>query len=493
MRHAESFAVVVLVAALVASVAVASHRFTERTRIPAPALFLLAAAVASDVFPSLAPSSVTLTQDVVTVALVVLLFDGGMHIGWRRFRTAAGAIVWTGVAGTFVTAAGIAAAAHWLAGFGWQAALLLGAALSPTDPAVVFSVLGRKEITGRSGTLLEGESGANDPVGIALMAALLSAGHSAGAAAIGKGVAVFAEQMAIGAAVGVAGAWALSRLIRYVPLPSEGLYPLRTLAGSFVIFGVAAVAHGSGFLAVFTAGILLGDTRAPYKAEIERVHTSLAAIAEIVAFIALGLTIPLHTFAGEHALGAGLLLAVLLALVIRPLAMALVLPPIRLRTGERVFIALSGLKGAVPILLGSYALTSDVGHAQRIYDVVFVVVACSVVVQGAAVPALARWCRIPMHATELEPWAIGVRLQAQPEGLRRWRIAAGAAADGTTVDDLDLPEEVWVSLVIRDDQPLPVTGATRLQAGDQILALTDRNQPDAAAHLFTRPQHGTAP
>lgn len=487
MDHAQSFAVVVLIAALVGSVAVASHRLTERTRVPAPALFLVAAAIASDLFPSLTPRSVTATQDVVTVALVALLFDGGMNIGWRRFRTAAGAIVWTGVAGTFVTAAGITAAAHWLAGFGWQGALLLGAALSPTDPAVVFSVLGRKEISGRSGTLLEGESGANDPVGITLMAALLSAGSHTGAAAVGKGVAVFTEQMVIGAAVGVAGAWALGWLIRKVPLPSEGLYPLRTLAGAFVIFGVAAVAHGSGFLAVFTAGILLGDIRAPYKAEIERVHASLAAIAEIVAFIALGLTIPLHTFAHEHAWGAGVVLAVLLALVIRPAAMALLLPPIRLRNGERVFIALSGLKGAVPILLGSYALTSNVSHAQRIYDVVFVVVALSVIVQGAAVPALARWCRIPMHTTELEPWAVGVRLRSRPEGLSRWQIAPGSAADGSLVADLDLPDEVWISLAIRNDQPLPVTARTRLQAGDQILALTDTTRPDAAAHLFTRP------
>jgi len=485
MDHAESFAVVVLVAAVVGSVAVASHRLTERTRIPAPAFFLVAAAIASDVFPSLTPGSVTVTQDVVTVALVALLFDGGMNIGWQRFRTTAGAIVWTGVAGTFLTAAGVTVAAHWLAGFGWQGALLLGAALSPTDPAVVFSVLGRREISGRSGTLLEGESGANDPVGISLMAALLSAGSHTGGAAVGQGAAVFVEQMVIGVAVGAAGAWALGRLIRKVPLPSEGLYPLRTLAGAYAIFGVAAVAHGSGFLAVFTAGILLGDVRAPYKAEIERVHSSLAAIAEIVAFIALGLTIPLHTFAHEHAWGAGLLLAGLLALVIRPAAMALLLPLIRLRTGERVFIALAGLKGAVPILLGSYALTSRVGHAQRVYDVVFVVVALSVIVQGAAVPALARWCGIPMHSSELEPWAVGVRLRSRPEGMRRWRIVPGSPADGSLVIDLDLPDEVWISLAIRDDQPLAVTGRTRLQAGDQILALTDPDEPDCAAHLFT--------
>jgi cell volume regulation protein A len=445
-------------------------------------VFLFAAAVASDLLPALTPP-VTVVQDLVTVALVVLLFDGGMNIGWRRLRTAAGAIMWIGAAGTFATAAGVTVAAHYLAGFGWRAALLLGAALAPTDPAVVFSVLGRKEITGRSGLLLEGEAGANDPVGIALMAALLAAGgHHASGAAVRVAV-VFAEQMVIGAAVGVAGALALEWLMRTVPLPAQGLYPLRALAGAFTVYGLAAVAHGSGFLAVFVAGILLGNTRAPYKAEIESFHASLAGIAEIVAFIALGLTIPIHTFAPQHAWRSGLQLAVLLAFLIRPLLLGVLLVPVRLRPGERVFIALAGLKGAVPILLGSYALTAHEASGQRIYDTVAIVVAFSVLVQGSAVPALARWCRIPMHAAA-EPWAAAVRLRTEPTEMRRWRIEQGAAADGTLVADLDLPDSVWIVLALREDRPMPVSGTTRLRAGDQLLALTDPEEPDAAAELF---------
>jgi cell volume regulation protein A len=174
-------------------------------------------------------------------------------------------VVWVGVAGTFVTAAALATLAHALFDLDWRAALLVGTALAPTDPAVVFSVLGRREVAGRSGTILEGESGANDPVGIALMASLLAAGQSVGVDAAASIAGAFLLQLAVGAAVGVAGGALLVRFMRRLPLPGEGLYPLRVLAGALVIYGAATVAHGSGFLAVFIAGILAGDARAPYK------------------------------------------------------------------------------------------------------------------------------------------------------------------------------------------------------------------------------------
>ena len=258
-------------AAIIAAVLL--NRISERIRIPAPAIFLVAAAVASDVIPALGELSVTTVQRIVSVALAVILFDGGMHIGWQRFRAAAGPVVWVGVAGTFVTAAALATLAHVLFGLDWRAALLVGTALAPTDPAVVFSVLGRREVAGRSGTILEGEAGANDPVGIALLASLLAAGPALGLDAIGGIAGEFLLQLAVGAVVGVAGGGLLVRFMRRVPLPSEGLYPLRVLAGALVIYGVATVAHGSGFLAVFIAGILIGDARAPYKGEVERFHS----------------------------------------------------------------------------------------------------------------------------------------------------------------------------------------------------------------------------
>jgi len=491
MSDVEHFALVVLAVAAAVTAAVLSNQISERIRIPAPAIFLLAAALASDVVPALGQVSVTTVQRVVTVALAIILFDGGMHIGWQRFRAAAGPVVWVGVAGTFVTTAALAAVAHALFGLDWWTALLLGTALAPTDPAVVFSVLGRREVAGRSGTILEGESGANDPVGIALMASLLSAGPTAGLEAAGGIAGEFLLQLAVGAVVGVAGGTLLVAFMRRVPLPSEGLYPLRVLASALVIYGAATVAHGSGFLAVFVAGILAGDARAPYKGEIERFHSALASLAEIVAFIVLGLTVGLHTLPDGHAWVIGLTLAVLLTFVVRPLLVGLLLLPVRLAWGERLFVLWAGLKGAVPILLGTFLLTANVPDASRLYAIIVVVVAFSVIVQGGLVPAVAARLGVPMRPVEPEPWTLGVRFRHEPRGLRRHVVAAGSPADGCTIGDLALGEDVWISLVIRHGQLIPVQGSTTLRAGDEIIALTDPERAPDLAPVFTAAGPGT--
>jgi cell volume regulation protein A len=481
----QGFGLAVLVTALIGTVAVLSNRFSERARIPAPAIFLVCAAIASDLWPRLGAVSLSTIEKIVTVALAVILFDGGMHIGRRRFRSAAAATIWIGVAGTIVTGAAVALLAHYAFGIDWRLAMLLGTALAATDPAVVFSVLGRREIAGRTGTLLEGESGANDPVGIALLVAVLGA-TGGGASAIVDVTAEFLQQMVIGAAVGVAGGMLLLAFMRRVPLPSEGLYALRVLFGALAIYGLATVAHGSGFLAVFTAGIVLGDERAPYKREIERFHSSLASLAEIVAFTMLGLTISLRGLADGGAWWIGLVLAAALAFVIRPLFVGLMLWPVRLRRNERIFVLWTGLKGAVPILLGLFILQAGLPGARRAYEIIFVVVAFSVIVQGGLVPTLARRLRIPLRVVEPEPWSLGVRFQEEPEGLHRYQVRAGSAADGMSVDDLPCGEDVWISFVIRGGRLMPVRGDTRMRAEDEVLVLATGN-PDLDA-VFTRPR-----
>jgi cell volume regulation protein A len=273
---------------------------------------------------------------------------------------------------------------------------LIGAAVAPTDPAVMFSVLGNREVGGRTGTILEGESGANDPVGIALMLAAVSLAEtnpSSVAGAVGE----FFLQLGVGTIIGIAGAHLLMLVLRRIVLPNAALYPLRTLAFAGVIYGLATVAHGSGFLAVYIAGILIGDADIPAKRGIERFHTSLASLAEIVVFIALGLTINLAALGQNHRWLDGLVLAVVLALVARPLAVGPLLIPARLTNGERLFVMWSGLKGAVPILLASFAVLGEVEHANRIYGIVFVVVAFSVVLQGATIPYAAARLGIPMR------------------------------------------------------------------------------------------------
>jgi len=488
MTDVAPFALTVLLVATAGMLAVLSNRVSERISIPAPAIFLVCAAVASAVRPELGRLSHVTVERIVSVALAVILFDGGMHIGWPRFRRSAGAIVLVGVVGTFVTAVAVAALAHGLFGFGWWVALLLGTAVAPTDPAVVFSVLGRREVSGRSGTILEGESGANDPVGIALLSGLLAAGGVSGGA-LGRVAVEFVAQMAIGAAVGVVGGRVLLQFMRRVALPSEGLYPLRVLAGGLAIFGLGSVLHGSGFLAIFVAGIVLGDARAPYKGEIERFHSALASLGEIVAFLILGLTVDLSELRVIHVWRTGLVIAAALAFVIRPLLVGLVLLPIRLRRNESAFVLWAGLKGAVPILLGTFLLTESVPGSRRLYDVIVVVVAFSVLVQGSTVPIVARLLGVPMRTVEPEPWALGVRLRDEPHGVHRYRIAAGSPADGCSIRDLTLSsDDVWVSFVIRDGELLPVRGNTELRADDEILVLADPHHGDDLTAAFTRPR-----
>jgi cell volume regulation protein A len=389
------FGLIVLAVAGVFALAVLSNKLSEQVPVPAPAIFLLAAAFAAHLSPRLGHElSIQDVERVAVVALVAILFDGGMRVGWKRFRLAAVPISILGVLGTFATAGLIAIAGRYLFDFSWTGAGILGAALAPTDPAVMFSVLGKREVGGRTGTILEGESGMNDPVGIALMIGMLQFATHAGAS-FWTVVREFVVEMSVGLAIGMAGALLVLESIRRVRLADPALYPLRSFAAAGVIYGVAAVAHGSGFLAVFVAGILIGDADYPHRKDVVRFHTSLASLAEIIVFVALGLTV------NNVSLGSvwrdAILLTLILVFLARPLAVGMLLLPARMRNGERLFVMWGGLKGAVPILLAAFALLEGVGGADRIYGIVFVVVAFSVIFQGGSIPFVARRLGVPMR------------------------------------------------------------------------------------------------
>jgi potassium/hydrogen antiporter len=448
----------VLLVAAGFTAAVAMSKLTDRFPVPAPAVFLLAAAVASDVFPGLT-LPIRSVERIGVVALIVILFDGGMHVGLRRFRSAAGEIVVLGVVGTFATAGVMALAAHALFGFGWTSAGILGAALAPTDPAVMFSVLGKREIGGRTGTILEAESGANDPVGIALMIGMLEfATHEHASFTIV--VREFAVEMSVGLAIGVAGAALLLPFMRRVSLPHEALYPIRTLAFAGVIYGTAAIAHGSGFLAVFVAGLLIGDERAPHKGQIERFHTSLASLAEIVVFATLGLTIEIGRLGNGNIWLDGLLLALTLAFIARPLVVGPLLLPARLRAGERLFVMWGGLKGAVPILLGTLALLEGVNDSTRVYQIIFVVVAFSVIVQGSSLALVAPVLGVPMR-------------DAEARSEQRYTIGARSRADGAKLGSLLVGHGSWIERVVREGVELDTRGSLVLRAGDEVWLIAD--------------------
>lgn len=478
------YALLVLFSSALGLVAVLANRLTERVKVPVPLLVLVGAAVAVHAVPAVQPPSERIVERVITIALVLVLFDGGMHIGPSRFRAAAVPILSLGVVGTALTAAGAALVLHYLCGISWFPAVLVATAVAPTDPAVVFSVLGKREISGRSGTILEGESGANDPVGISLMSSLIAAGglSAAGFASVGT---QFALQMAVGLAVGVLGGRVLLAFMRRVALPSEGLYSLRTLASCLMLYGIATLAHGSGFLAVFVAGIVIGDARAPYKPEIKRFHAALAGLAEIVAFAVLGLTVDLNVLAHPDVWVTGLVLAVALTVLIRPLAVGSCLIPVRLQRNERTFVLFAGLKGAVPILLGELLRAAHVPNAERLYGIVVIVVIFSVLVQGSSVPGVARLLHLPMRTVETRPWEIGVRLADEPEGVHRFSVAKGSAIQGCTVEGLgDRVGDIWVSIVVRTTGLVPVRGDTELMAGDEVVILADPELHDTLAELF---------
>jgi potassium/hydrogen antiporter len=487
MADSYSYGGWLLLIGVVGLLAVLAGRITQRVPLPAPALLLAGTAIAVQLVPSLHRPAATSVDHLVTVALVLILFDGGRQLGWSKFRRSVRPIALTGVLGTFGTTAGVALLGH-LLGLSWYPALLVAAAIAPTDPAVVFSVLGQREIVGESGTILEGESGANDPVGIALMASLLSAGKLSGSA-LGHAAGQFLLQLAVGAVVGLLGGWLLLTFSRRVPLPTPGLYPVRTLAGSFVLFGAAVLAHGSGFLAVFIAGILLGEAGLPYQREVEHVHSAAASLGEIVAFVALGMTVNLSELSHRDVWLPGLVLAVLLTVLVRPLLVGACLISSRLAVHERALVLLAGLKGAVPILLGTFLLDAKLPDTERLYGIVVLVVAFSVTVQATALPALAALLRVPMRPVQPEPWAFGVRLRSQPDGAYRLRVAAGSAADGSTVAQLvELPATASLGFLVRNGALVPVSADTELRAGDEVLVLAEPDCGDALAALFSEPR-----
>ena len=396
MTEITDFAAILLAIGAGVALAVLSTRLTAWVPIPSPAIFLVAAAVVSDLFPSLYEEVPALTVErIAVVALIVILFNGGMDIGWRRFRGALAPILSLGVFGTFATAGLVAVFAHYVLGFEWMTAGVIGAALAPTDPAVMFSVLGQREIKGRSGVTLEGEAGVNDPAGIALMIGMIELATHDDASRFVI-LREFVVEMGIGAAVGLIGALAMVALLRRITLPAPALSPILALALAGALYGVTALAHGSGFLAVFIAGLVVGDTRTPYKSEIERFHGALAVLAEIAVFVVLGLVVRIDSLTLEICVD-GIALVLALAVLVRPPIVLAALAPFSFTRGERAFIAWCGLKGAVPILLAAFAVLQGVEDATTVFYIVFVVVLLSVVGQGTPVPWITRRLGIPMR------------------------------------------------------------------------------------------------
>ncbi len=395
--------------------AVAAYRLASVVRLPAPVLFLSLGLIVSalwhvqlldvDALSMLPlPEGPQTPRDRLidfsdlsilgTIALVVILFEGGYHCGWKVMRASLGPVLGLGVVGTAITAGALAAVAHGLLGFAWTPAVLIGIALAPTDPAAVFSVLGGRQIPGRSDSILKGESGANDPVAISFMLAAIAWFSIDGASSargvsdvlhVGSDVAI---EFAVAVIVGLVAGGLRSTLSGRVRIGPAPLHAMASIGMAFGVYSLTVALHGSGFLAVFILGLLAGDVEASERETTDHVLVTASMFAEFAMFTALGITFIRHDL--EGLIWPGIALLVVLTLVVRPVAVFALLAPSALTRREQAFISWGGLKGAVPILLATFPALAAVDGAASVYGTVFVAVAGSMLVQGATLGVVAR-------------------------------------------------------------------------------------------------------
>lgn len=461
-----------------------SGRATARFGVPLTALFLaLGMAAGSDGIGGIAFADYAMTFRVGTAALVLILFDGGLNTSIASVRRVAGPASVLATVGVVGTAAVTALGAFWI-GLPLSQSVLIGVVVSSTDAAAVFAVLRGSgvHLRRRVGLTLEAESGLNDPVAI-ILTTLVTAnlGHFADLAswATVRGVVM---QVVIGGIGGVALGWMGRRMLLRARLPAGGLYPVFTVALALLAFGLPTLLGGSGFLAVYAAGITLGDQDIPYRASLLRVHDALAWIGQVAMFVLLGLLL-FPSRLGEVAIP-GIAIGLFVAIIARPLVVALCLAPFGYRSREITFIGWMGLRGAVPIILATVPVLAGAPGAEHIFDLVFFVVAVSVVLHGVTGAPLARWLRLESAEPPRPPAVLEIESIAPLRSrLTSYYIDDVLAVAGVSIGELPLPEGSAVALVVRGAELVAPTPATTLQPGDHVYLLS-RNEDLAILHLM---------
>jgi cell volume regulation protein A len=461
----------------------------ERMRIPGLLLFLALGMLAgSEGIGGIAFDDTELARTLGTIALVLILFEGGLTAGWSEIRPVLGTAASLATLGTAITAAIAGLAAKWIFGLGILEGMLVGAAVAATDSAAIFAVLRRSTLKKRLARSLEGESGMNDPVALLLVIGFIDwiQQPDYGFADM-AGLLVL--KLALGAAIGVAlGRLAVAALDR-VRLPTDGIYPVATIAIAGLAYGLAEVVHGSGLLATYLTALALGSGNIPARRTIVAFHEGVGWVAQIGLFILLGLLVFPATL-GDVAFE-GLALSAALILVARPLAAfaATLLSPLGLR--ERAMLGWAGLRGATPIWLATFPVVAGVGTGQELFAIVFFVVVTSTLIQGATFEPLARRLGLTTDEPALPRRLLeSGRIRRMGGDVVSYRLRPGAAAAGHLVRELGLPREALLNVIVRDGRAIPPRGSTEVREGDELHILVRGELREEVEELTRRWHEG---
>ena len=468
-------------AVLAASILVALG--AARTGLPVLVAFLaLGMVLGSDGPGGIDFADATLARHVGTIGLVAILYEGGLQTSWRRLREVAVPAALLSTVGVVVTAGIAGAAAYGLFTLTWLEALLLGAIIASTDAAAVFATLRTTQIRRRVARTLEAESGGNDPMAIALTLGLIAwIEHDEYGA--GNLILLVVRQIGLGLVVGLVLGLAASWVFAHIP-PSVGPFvPVASIATAAISFGAADAMGGSGFLSVYLVGLAVGSTPSRYRRQLVAFHEGLAFAAQVALFVLLGLLVFPHQLPAVAL--PSLALAAVLMFVARPIAVFVSIPFLGYSQRERVLLGWAGLRGAVPIVLATFALSSDVTHSQTIFNDVFFIVLVSTVVQGTTLEWLARQLRLVNPTSRAHEAPLEVAPMSRLE-LVDFAVAPDHAINGAAVRELGLPRDALVAVVSRDGESIPPQGNTVVEAGDRLFVLAPHSRLADVEDVFAR-------
>ncbi|MEU7582342.1 potassium/proton antiporter [Streptomyces sp. NPDC041068] len=475
-----------LVCSLVLLVAVAAVRISSRSGLPSLLLYLgIGVAMGQDGIGDVQFNNAELTQVIGYAALVVILAEGGLGTKWKEIRPALPAAAALSLAGVAVSVGVTAAGAHYLVGLEWRQALIIGAVVSSTDAAAVFSVLRKVPLPSRVTGVLEAESGFNDAPVVILVVAFSTAGPvDDWYVLIGK----IALELAIGAAIGLAVGWLGAYGLRHVALPASGLYPIAVMAIAVTAYAAGAMAHGSGFLAVYLASMVLGNAKLPHWPATRGFAEGLGWLAQIGMFVLLGLLVTPHDLLDDT--WPAIVIGLVLTVVARPLEVVISLLPFRMPWQEKALLSWAGLRGAVPIILATIPMVSGVEDSQRIFNIVFVLVVVYTLIQGPTLPWLARKLRLGDSAEAADLGVESAPLERLRGHLLSVAIPKGSRMHGVEVAELRLPQGAAVTLVVRDGESFVPLPTTVLRRGDELLVVATDPVRDAAERRLRAVGHG---